>query len=532
MNRKEMTDILDDVIVTAIKEQISTQKDLQTLKNKICLKYEISSPSNVSLIKAYRSLVERKMIEENNEFFYLLRKRKIRSESGIANVTVLTKPYACPGKCIFCPSEPEMPKSYLSNEPAMMRAILNDFDGYRQVTNRLKGLTRTGHPTDKIEIIVAGGTFSYYPKSYQTAFVRSIFNAINGGKKVRSLEEAQHINETAKHRCVGLSFETRPDWITIDEVKRMRKLGATKVEIGIQALDDKILKLNNRGHGVDAIRKAMKILKDAGFKINAHMMPNLYGSSHEKDKEMFVKLFSDTDFKPDWLKIYPCVVTPYSKLEKIWREGKHYAYSDKELIQLMIELKEIVPHYTRIARLYRDIPAESILGGSKISNLRQVVQKQMEEKGIQCKCIRCREIKDAKVTPGDIKLIERAYDSSDGKEHFLSFEDISKDKLISFLRLRIPSQVLDKKEHFMHDLSGAAVIRELHTYGLHLSIDEKSKGAAQHKGYGKALLERAEDIARSYGVRKLAVISGIGVREYYKKLGFELGDTYMIKKLN
>jgi elongator complex protein 3 (tRNA carboxymethyluridine synthase) len=532
MNRKEMTDILDDFVITAMEQKILTQKDLQSLKNAFCLKYKISSPSNVSLIKAYRSLVKRKLIKEDKEFFYLIRKRKIRSESGIANVTVLTKAYACPGKCIFCPSEPEMPKSYLSNEPAMMRAILNDFDGYRQVTNRLSGLNRTGHPTDKIEIIVAGGTFSYYPKTYQTAFIRSVFNALNGGKKSRSLKEAQHVNETAKHRCVGLSLETRPDWITIAEIKRMRKLGATKVEIGIQALDDDILKLNKRGHGVAAIRNAMKLLKDAGFKINAHMMPNLYGSSQEKDKEMFAELFSDPDFKPDWLKIYPCVVTPYSQLEKIWKNGKHHAYSDDELIDLMMDLKVMVPEYTRIARLYRDIPAESILGGSKISNLRQVVQKKMKEQGTHCKCIRCREVRDTKVDPKDIKLIDRPYGSSDGKEHFLSFEDIKKDKLISFLRLRIPSQILDKKKHFMHDLGGAAVIRELHTYGLHLQIDKKMEGAAQHKGYGKRLIAKAEELAMGYGVKKLAVISGIGVRGYYEKLGFELGDTYMIKNLN
>jgi len=336
-----------------------------------------------------------------------------------------------------------------------------------------------------------------------------------------------------KHiKLLGLSLETRPDWITIDEIKRMRELGATKVEIGIQALDDDILKLNKRGHGVAAIRKAMKLLKDAGLKINAHMMPNLYGSSIEKDKEMFAKLFDDSDFKPDWLKIYPCVVTPYSQLEKIWRDGKHYTYSDKELISLMIDLKKMVPQYTRIARLYRDIPAESILGGSKISNLRQVVQKRMKEEGSSCNCIRCREVRDTKVNPKDIKLIDRKYESSGGIEHFLSFEDVWQNKLISFLRLRIPSQVLDKKRHFMHDLNGAALIRELHTYGLHLKIDKQMAGAAQHKGYGKRLIEKAEEIARGYGVKKLAVISGIGVREYYRKLGFKLGDTYMIKILS
>lgn len=529
--RKSYDKILEDLLTEALSKKITKQKDLQALKNEYSLKYRISSPANVSLIKTYRKLVKDGDIKENKAFFELIKKRKVRSQSGIANITVLTKHYACPGTCIFCPSEPEMPKSYLSNEPAMMRAILNDFDAYRQVTNRLKGLERTGHPTDKIEIIVAGGTFSYYPKNYQTSFIRGVYNALNGGKKSASLEESQKINETAKHRCVGLSLETRPDWIDIDEVKRMRYLGATKVEIGIQALDDDILKKNKRGHGVGEIRTAMKLLKDAGFKINAHMMPNLYGSSPKKDLQMFKKLFEDPDFKPDWLKIYPCVVTPHSKLEKIFKEGKHKPYSDDELIELISEMKALVPEYVRIARLYRDIPAESIIGGSTISNLRQVVHANMYEKGDSCKCIRCREVRDTKIDIKNVKLVERVYDSSDGKEHFLSFEDVKQNKLLAFLRLRIPSQIFSGERHFIKDLQDASVIRELHTYGSQLPVSKYDDKAVQHQGYGKRLLERAEEITREYKLFKLAVISGIGVREYYRKRGFELAETFMVKKL-
>ncbi|MFC1655336.1 elongator complex protein 3 [Patescibacteria group bacterium] len=529
--RKPLNKILEDLLCEALSKNITKQKDLQTLKNEYSLKYRISSPTNVSLIKTYRKLVKDGDIQENKVFFDLIIKRKVRSQSGIANVTVLTKHYACPGTCIFCPSEPEMPKSYLSNEPAMMRAILNDFDGYRQVTNRLQGLERTGHPTDKIEIIVAGGTFSYYPKNYQTSFIRGVYNALNEGEKSTSLEDAQKINETAKHRCVGLSLETRPDWINIDEVKRMRNLGATKVEIGIQALDDKILKKNKRGHGVGEIRTAMKLLKDAGFKINAHMMPNLYGSTPKKDLEMFAELFKDPDFKPDWLKIYPCVVTPHSELEKVFKDGKHKPYSDDELIELISEMKTLVPEYVRIARLYRDIPAESILGGSTVSNLRQVVHANMYEKGESCKCIRCREVRDTQVDIKDVKLIERVYDSSEGKEHFLSFEDIKQNKLIAFLRLRIPSQIFSGEKHFIKDLEYAAVIRELHTYGAQIPLTQHDDLAVQHQGYGKRLLERAEEITSEYKLSKLAVISGIGVREYYRKRGFKLGDTFMVKDL-
>ena len=529
MNSKQ-ADILEQLVKEAIKLKVSSQKELQSLKNNYSSRYKIGSATNVSLIKTYRKLVADGDINEDVLFFEVLKKRKVRSQSGIANITVLTKAYKCPGNCIFCPSEPEMPKSYLSNEPAMMRAILNDFDGFRQVTNRLKGLNRTGHPTEKIEIIVAGGTFSYYPKTYQTSFIKSVFNALNE-KKFRSLKAAQKYNEKAKHRCVGLSLETRPDWITIDEIKHMRMLGATKVEIGIQTLDDEILAANKRGHGVDAVRRAMKMLKDAGFKINAHMMPNLYKSTIKKDKKVFKELFEDEDFRPDWLKIYPCVVTPYSQLEKLYKEGKHKPYTDKQLINLIIDLKKMVPEYTRIARLYRDIPAESIIGGSKLSNLRQIVHEEMKKRGEKCRCIRCREIKEEVPKEDDVKLIIREYNSSGGREFFLSFEDIKTDKLISFLRLRFPSQLFSGEDHFIKELQGSAVIRELHTYGVHLAISEKKTGASQHSGYGKKLLKKAEEITKKNGISNLAVISGIGVREYYRKRGFRLKGSYMAKKV-
>jgi elongator complex protein 3 len=522
MNSKQ-EQILEDLLIQALKDNIRDQKSLQALKNKYSLRHEMSSPSNVSLIKTYRKLIKDGKIDEDKAFFNLIIKRKVRSESGIVNVTVLTKHYACPGKCIFCPSEPEMPKSYLSNEPAMMRAILNDFDGYNQVKNRLKGLERTGHPTDKIEIIVAGGTFSYYPKNYQTSFIKQVFNALNEDKKSTSLENAIKKNETAKHRCVGLSLETRPDWINEDEIVRMRKLGATKVEIGIQTLDDEILDKNKRGHTVQQVRDAMKLLKNAGFKTNVHMMPNLYGSNKKKDLESFKMLFEDPDFRPDWLKIYPCVVTPYSELENLYKAGKHKPYTDDEIIDLLIEMKQEIPEYVRVARLYRDIPAESILGGSKISNMRQIIHEKMAKQGVKCKCIRCREIKAT--IPAKVELIEREYESSDGKEYFLSFEDTVNDKLIAFLRLRIPS------ETFLPDLENASVIREIHTYGVQIPIDTNQAAGSQHKGYGKKLLKRAGEITKSYGLPKMAVISGVGVREYYKKQGFELGETYMIKDL-
>jgi elongator complex protein 3 len=339
------------------------------------------------------------------------------------------------------------------------------------------------------------------------------------------LKDIQKINETAKHRCVGLSVETRPDYVSKEELKYFRGLGVTKVEIGVQCLDDEIYKMNNRGHTVADVRKAMKLLKDAGFKINAHFMPNMYGSNLKKDFEMFRALFDDPDFRPDWLKIYPCVVVPYSPLEKLYRDGKHKTYSNEELIDLLVKFKSIVPEYCRITRLYRDIPAESIIGGSKVSNLRQYVQADMKERGMECRCIRCRELKGEDYNVEDVELIVREYESSGGKEYFVSFEDVKKDLIVGFLRLRIPS------EYWIPELAGSSIIRELHVFGEHLKVGGKNKKAGQHKGYGRKLIEKAGELTKSENLSKLAVISGVGVREYYRKLGFKDGDLYQYKTL-
>lgn len=511
-----MNDTLQKFVKQAIKEEVFDAKSLQQLKNKFCSRYELSSPSNMEIIKVYNEMVASGSLKPHPEFLKLIRKRGVRSLSGIASVTAITKEFPCPGRCIYCPNEEGMPKSYLSNEPACMRAILNDFDAYKQVENRLIGLERTGHSTDKIEVIVSGGSFTSYPRRYQTNFTLGIFNALNG-RKVRSLKDAQKINETAKHRCIGLSFETRPDGINEGNLKYLRELGCTKIELGVQTLDDEIYKKNNRGHTVAQVREAFRLCKDAGFKINAHMMPNLYGSNLKKDYEMFVKLFSDPDFRPDWLKIYPCLVLSGTVLEKLWKKGEYRSYTDKELISLLEKMKAVVPEYVRITRLYRDIPAESILSGSKISNLRQYLN-------VNCRCIRCREVKGSKVDLKDIKLNVITYDASLGKEFFLSFDDMRNDKICALLRLRFPSS------YFISELKDAAIIREIHTYGLQIPIDTKSS-SAQHLGFGKKMVKRAEEIAKKSGYKKIAVISGIGVRLYYRKLGYRLCGTYMVKSL-
>jgi len=521
---------IENLVKEAYKAKISDHKSLHALKNQFAIDYKMSFPSNAEMIKTYRELVQKGELAEDRDFMKILRKRSVRSLSGIASITVIMKAYPCPGKCIFCPTEPEMPKSYLSNEPAIMRAILNNFDAYRQTENRLSSLNKTGHSTNKIDVIVSGGTFSFYPHRYQTDFTRGIFNALNG-KKSRSLEEAQKINETAENRCIGLSFETRPDHITEKELIRLRWLGCTKIEIGVQSLNDKVLDLNKRGHGIAETKRALQLIRDAAYKVNCHMMPNLYGSTPEIDYEDMVELFRNPAYRPDWLKIYPTMVVPWSQLEGIWKKGLHVPYTDEDLVDLLVRVKQTIPDYVRITRLYRDIPATTITAGSKISNLRQLIQAKMDQLNVKCRCIRCREIKDEKVKFDDLTLNVKEMEASEGQEFFITFDDMKRDRLSSLLRLRFSSYSLNGKKHFMKELEGAALVREVHTYGEQVEISARERSASQHIGLGRRMMLKAEEIAQKNGYKKIAVISGIGVREYYKKLGYELEGTYMIKKL-
>jgi elongator complex protein 3 len=525
-----LANIAEELIQEALKTGVKTIKELHSLKMAYSVKFKITPIPNIGLIEAYKNLVKEGNIEVDKEFEKIIRKRGVRSKSGIASITVITKQFPCPGKCVFCPTEPKMPKSYLSNEPAVMRAILNDFDAYKQTLNRLDGLEKTGHHTDKIDVIISGGTFSFYPKNYQNEFVLGVYNALNyPAAKCRSVIQAQALNEKAEHRLIGLSIETRPDHIDENELKRLRRLGCTKIEIGIQSLNDLVLEKNKRGHTVAETKRALQLMRDAGYKINAHMMPNLYGSNLETDYADFVELFQNPAYRPDWLKIYPCIVVPWSQLEKVYKEGDFKPYSDDELKELLIKIKQIIPRYVRITRLYRDIPATTIVAGSKLSNIRQMIHQEMEKRNIKCNCIRCREIKGEKVYNDKVILEVQEYDASEGKEFFISFNDKEKDKLCSLLRLRFHSYALSGKPHFIKELDGAALIREVHTYGEQVKIAGKTDGTSQHIGLGKRMMIEAENIAKKNGFKKMAVISGIGVREYYRKLGYGLEGTYMVK---
>lgn len=519
------------IINSLIKSQTKTLEGLDSFKRKIAKEYKINFPTNVQLLKSYHKLLKDKKIRRSKTVELLLRTSPIRSLSGIVNVSVLTKEYPCPGKCIYCPKEKGLPKSYLSGEPAVERAKSLNYHPYKQTKERITMLEDQGHPVDKIDLRIIGGTWSFYPKQYQTWFVKECFDACNN-KKSKTLLKAQKLNEKSKHRVIGLSIETRPDFIDKEEIKRLRKLGVTKVEIGVQSIDDKILKLNKRGHKVEETIKATQLLKDAGFKVSYQMMLNLLGTTPRKDLKQFQELFKNPNFKPDLLKIYPCALLKSTPLYKYYLKKKYKPYSLKQLSETIKKIKKITPYYVRIERIIRDIPAQKIVtGATKVSNLRQIIQKEMKEEGWQCKCIRCREVKDKFNKKEKLYFFRENYDSSKGKGILLTFENKDRSKLFSLLRLRIPSFYFQKTKHFIKVLQDSSIIRELHTYGQLTSISKKGS-SSQHKGLGKRLIKEAERITRKeFNLKKIAVISGIGVRGYYRKRNYKLEENYMIKNL-
>jgi len=494
-------------------------------------KYKAPLPTNVRLLKTYHKLVKTKRIKKSKRVENILIIRPVRSLSGIVNVSILTKPYPCPGKCIYCPTQAGVPKSYLDNEPAVMRAILSKYDPGLQVQTRIEALKTNGHNTDKIELRVIGATWSFYPKTYQTSFIKKSFDAVNY-KKSKNLKEAQKLNEKSKHRIVGLCVETRPDFIDEKEIKRMRRLGITKVELGVQSIYDDVLKFNKRGHGIKSTISATKLLKDAGFKVGYQMMPNLPQSTIEKDEKMFEQLFILPEFKPDFLKIYPTALLKQAPLFRLWKKKQYKPYKKRELINLLKKAKLSVPNFVRIQRIIRDIPAQSIVAGpAKISNMRQILKRELEKEGLKCGCIRCREIRDNYDPREKIKMFRFDYDASEGREIFLTFENEKQKRLYSLLRLRIPSQFFKKEKHFIPVLQDSAIIREIHTYGQQLALKQKGF-SAQHKGLGKKLIKKAEEITKKeFGIDKITVISSIGAREYFRKFNYKLKDEYMVKTL-
>ncbi|MCU0522520.1 MAG: tRNA uridine(34) 5-carboxymethylaminomethyl modification radical SAM/GNAT enzyme Elp3 [Anaerolineae bacterium] len=507
------------------------------------------------LLGAYRELVKAGDLAPNIDLERALRSRPVRTLSGVAPVAVLTEPYACPGECVFCPSQAGAPKSYLDGEPGVLRALQSDYDPFQQTHTRISSLAAIGHATDKIELLILGGTWSAYPEDYQTRFLLRCFDALNEEPSA-TLSAALALNEAAPHRNVGLVIETRPDCVTPEEVLRLRLQGVTKVQLGAQSMNDRILGLNNRGHTVASTRNAIRLLRLGGFKIVLHWMPNLFGATPASDLEDFGRIFSDPAVRPDEMKIYPTALLEGTELHRLWSEGRYTPYGEGELIDLLTRCKQLVPPYCRIDRVMRDIPAGYIVAGTTKSNLRQIVQHRMHEQGFVCQCIRCREIRGkapniplgqghrrtgnlkAEGEVGEVMCAHGSrddalwldvvgYDTDATREEFLQFLT-PEGALAGFLRLSMPFG--ERSDVPIPDIRNCAMVRELHIYGPAQELGERRRGA-QHRGLGTLLLEAAADRARAAGFGEIAVIAAAGTRAYYRERGFIQGTLYPIRSL-
>ncbi|MDD5726238.1 MAG: tRNA uridine(34) 5-carboxymethylaminomethyl modification radical SAM/GNAT enzyme Elp3 [Patescibacteria group bacterium] len=508
-------------------------------------------PTSMQFWEAYRELLA-EGLERNEPLERAIRVKDVRTDSGVAPITVLTKPFPCPGRCVYCPTEARMPKSYISTEPAAARALSLEFDPYEQVRQRIMALEKNGHQANKIELIVKGGTWSAYTADYREWFITRCFQAANEiphpptpsptSAGEGELEKAQTVNETAAYRIIGLTIETRPDWVKPKEVIHLRKLGVTRIELGLQIINDRVLTLVKRGTTVADAERAIALLKTAGFKVDVHILPGLPGASIEDDLASFHLLFADPRFHPDMVKIYPCVVLPNSELAEWMTKGEFKPLEGENLLELLIKMQTMVPRYCRVPRVIRDFPTTQIAYGNKKSNLREILDAEMKKRGVQCVCLRCREVGHvAGDHTGDkTQVFEERYENAGGTEVFLSVENEDRSAVFAFLRMRLPlSPTLSPTDAGEREiiysafpiLKGAAIIRELHTYGTALNIDQRDPLAAQHKGYGRLLMQKAEEMAAAEGFSHMAVISGLGVREYYKMLGYQKQDTYMVKPL-
>ena len=513
------------------KEYLSA-KDIFKIVKAMASKYHLSAlPKNESIIEH---------LPNDSYYRKVLMVRPTKTASGIAVITVMPKPFECPqGRCIYCPGGIEFntPLSYIGTEPSTRSAQKFGYDPYRQVQSMLCQLRARGHDSGKVELVIVGGTFPFMPAQYQKNFAKSCFDALNETKPSANLQEAIITNETAKNRCVGFTIETKPDYCKQQQIDLMLELGVTRIEIGVQSLRDEVYKTVNRGHTLEDVIESFRIARNAGYKIVAHMMPGLPNSSPEKDIEDFKTLFENSKFKPDMLKIYPTLVVKHTGLYKMYLQGKYHPYSDDDLMDILFAVKKSVPPWVRIMRVQREIEPKDIVAGPKSGNLRQLVLKKLHKIGLICKCIRCREagLQRRYLSDQEITMNRIDYLASDGLEVFLSFESVDKLTILGFLRLRKVMGHCRKelKEYVNNDSSCAAIVRELHVYGQMLNVGKtEEKESSQHKGYGLKLMQEAERITKEeFGVSKLSVISAIGTREYYKKLGYIKNGPYVCKAL-
>ena len=546
------------IIEDILDGKISTRRDLEVEKRQLCRDLKLSKfMSNADILKFAEP-------EEKEIVSGILKKKPTRTMSGVAIVAVMCHPHKCPhGRCFYCPESEIAPPSYTGEEPAALRGRMYEFHPYVQCFNRLKQLKQIGHPIDKVELIIMGGTFPSRDLCYQEWFVSQCLKAMTDfgliienkpdnfeydldHDEIRGFEkgvlktyppndyvlisDVQKANENSKVRCVGMTFETRPDYCKKDHINRMLDFGVTRVELGVQTLSDDLYKKIKRGHTIADVVEANQLLRDSAIKVAMHMMPGLFVDEQE-DLKMFKKLFSDDNFKPDMLKIYPCLVTKGSELYDLWQKGEYSPYTDEEAVELIAKVKEILPKWVRTMRIQRDIPATLIEAGVKKSNLGELVYNKLAEKHVDCQCIRCREIGHKKTSReyslDEYDLFRETYIACEGEENFLSIEDVNEETIAGFLRLRFPS-----KNHFRSEITDkTSLVRELHVYGNMIKIGDKNPKIGQHTGFGEKLLKEAENLSVDRGYEEVAIISGIGTRNYDRKFGYEKVGPYMKKKI-
>ncbi|MBS3171841.1 tRNA uridine(34) 5-carboxymethylaminomethyl modification radical SAM/GNAT enzyme Elp3 [Candidatus Woesearchaeota archaeon] len=543
--------------------KIKTKKELEKLKSVLSKKYKLNrNLSNIDLLSNIK-----------NPDFKILLTKPVRTISGVTPISIMSKPANCPSqaKCIYCPGGinsvfGNTPKSYPGNSPGIIRAIRNDYDPYLQVFNRLEHYVLLNHDITKVEFIVMGSTFLFFDNKYKEDFIKFCLKALNDfsglfvknnqidfgkftdffelpasikdkerikrikGKLLKlksdtTLEKEQSRNENTYSRCVAMCLETRPDYSFEEHISEMLMYGTTRVEIGVQTLSQEIMEKIKRGHTTQDSIKATQLLKDSFLKVTYHNMLNLTGSTIENDKYELKEIFENPDYRPDSLKIYPCLVFKGTELYDIWKQGNHKVFSTEEIIDIICEAKKYIPKYCRIMRVNRDIPTFMSEAGVRKTNLRQYIDEELKKRKVKCSCIRCREPKLKQISWENVKLLRQDYEASKGREIFLSYEDTKNDILLGFVRLRIPYK------QFRPEITNrSAGIRELHVYGQAVRIGEKDDNV-QHKGLGISLMQEAEKIAKEeYNVNKILVISGIGVRNYYiNKLGYKKDGPYVSK---
>lgn len=508
-----------------------TRADLERIKIEVCRDFSADKiPSNSEIIAH--------LLPSELNLRKVLKRKVVRSISGVTIIAVMTPPAKCPHEsapCSYCPGGPEfgVPQSYTGKEPASMRGAQSNYDPYSQVTGRIEQLRAIGHTVSKVELVIMGGTFPATPASFQESYVKKCLDATNG-RPSADLEGAKQLAETAPIRNVGITVETRPDWAKQSHVDQMLKMGVTRVELGVQNVYDDIYAAVNRGHTVADVIEATRILKDSGLKVAYHMMPGLPGSNFNRDLDGFKKIFSDDRFRPDMLKIYPCLVLKGTRLYDWWLEGRYKPYSSEEAAELIVEIKQNIPRWVRIMRVQRDIPANLIEDGVSRSDLRELVRSKLKERGIHCHCIRCREVghrwlrDHIQADPAQIEIRCEEYEASGGREFFISAEDTKQDILVGYLRLRIPSESAGRPEIAR---AGASIVREVKVCGPVVAVGTAEDDAWQHKGYGKILLEKAESISRREGVKKILVTSALGTRQYYHGFGYTPDGRYVSKSL-